>query len=75
MSYRRLENKVLDDLEQHNRLRRALAKLPSNYERMIVILYMLGFTQLEIAGVYGVTKQAIQQKVKRFRRLAEELNE
>jgi len=75
MSYRRLENKVLDDLEQHNQLRQALATLPSNYERMIVILYMLGFTQVEIAGVYGVTKQAIQQKVKRFKRLAEKLNE
>ena len=75
MNRRHLENTVLDDLEQRNQLRQALAKLPSDYERMVMILYMLGFTQVEIAGVYGVTKQAIQQKVKRFKRLVRELNE
>lgn len=73
--YRSLENKVLTEVEQQQCLRQALAKLPSNYERMIVILYLLGFSQVEIAGVCGVTKQEIQQKIRRFKRLAKKLNE
>ncbi len=64
-----LEDYVLDKVDHSNYLLRALAKLPSDYERVIVILYLLDYNQGEIAEVFHVTRQRIQQQIRRFKRL------
>lgn len=62
-----LETVVLETIDRRARLRRALAKLNNNYQRLAVVLYLMGYNQGEIADVYGCSRQNIQQIVRQFK--------
>lgn len=62
-----LENAVIETIDRRARLRRALAKLSNNYQRLAVVLYLMGYNQGEIADVYGCSRQNIQQIVRQFK--------
>lgn len=62
------EDYALTIVYRRQRLQSALATLRSDYHRLIVILYLMGYGQGEIAEVYGMSRQAVQQHVAEFRR-------
>lgn len=51
---------------RRQRLKRALAWCGSDYHKLIVILYLLGYKQFEIADVLGVSPQAISNRIVKF---------
>lgn len=63
-----VEEYTLNQIDRRQRLRRSLAKMPDNYHRLIVLLYLMGYRQNEIAAVFGVTRQRIQQTVTDYKR-------
>lgn len=63
-----LETVVLETVDRRARLKFALSKLGSNYQRLAVVLYLMGYRQYEIAEVYGCSYQNVQQMIKEFKR-------
>lgn len=47
----------------------AMSKMPSHYERLIVVLWLLGWTQRDIADVYQVSQARIYQHILSFKLL------
>ena len=62
-----LEEYTLNQIDRRKRLKFALSKMPNNCHRLIVVLYLMGYHQNEIAAVLGVTRQRIQQTISDFR--------
>ena len=60
------EEQALNTVYRRARLRFALAKMNDDYQRLIVILFLMGWKQVEIAEVCDVSKQMIQQHVAMF---------
>lgn len=57
-------------------IRANLARLPNNWERVIVLLCAIGFNQVEISSFeFGVTRQRIGNIIRRARRQMEVDNE
>ena len=49
-------------------LERAIRKMPNDYQRLAVILYLMGVSQVEIAHVYNVSRQAIGLYIAEFKK-------
>ena len=62
------EDYVIETIYRRQRLGGALAKMPDKYSRLIIVLYLLGLKQYEIAEVFHVTNQRIQQHLDEFRK-------
>jgi DNA-directed RNA polymerase specialized sigma24 family protein len=62
------ETKIFNDIYRKNRLNRALKKMPDDYQRLAVLLYLYGLPAPLIAEVFGVKPQRIHQHIKEFRR-------
>lgn len=60
------EDVALEMVYRRQRLKRALAWCGSDYHKLIVILYLLGYKQFEIADVLGVSPQAISNRILKF---------
>lgn len=58
---------VIETIYQQQCLYRALGKMRNDYQRLAVILYLMGYRQYEIAEVYGISKQRVQQIIAEFR--------
>ena len=61
------EEQALNTIYRRARLRFALAKMNDDYERMAIVLLLMGWNQREIAEVYDVSKQVIQYYMKKFK--------
>lgn len=62
------EEQALNTIYRRERLQNALAKMPSRYSQLVVVMYLLGYKQEEIAGMIGVSKQRVQQHIEEFRK-------
>lgn len=58
---------AIETIYRRERLKAALGKMNTDYQRLAVILYLMGYKQYEIAEVYGVSKQRISQVVTEFK--------
>lgn len=58
---------AIETIYRRERLKAALSKMNTDYQRLAVILYLMGYKQYEIAEVYGVSKQRISQVVTEFK--------
>lgn len=59
---------VIETVYRRERLQNSLARLKNDYQRLAVVLYLMGYRQHEIAEVYDCSQQNIQQIVREFRR-------
>lgn len=62
-----LEAYILNTIDRRQRLRLALAKMPSRYHKLIAVLYLMGYNQREIAEGMEMTKQRVQQIIADFK--------
>lgn len=59
---------AIETIYRRERLRQSLDKLKNDYQRLAIVLYLMGYRQHEIAEIYGCSKQNIQQIVAEFKR-------
>jgi len=65
----RLEERILTEMTFRETFLTALYQLPSHYERLIVVLWLLGWTQRDIADVYGVSQSMIYLHISKFKQV------
>ena len=59
-------------IDRRAAIRRNLANLPNDYERVLVLLHAIGFKQAELAGfAFGISRQRIGNIILRARRQME----
>lgn len=63
---RHTENFTLEIVYRRQRLKRALDWCGSDYHKIVVILYLLGYEQAEIAGFFDISQQAVSRMITRF---------
>lgn len=62
------EELVLNTMDRRERLRRSLAKLRTPRQRLMVVLYLMGYTQREIAAGFEVSQQRVGQIIRDYKR-------
>lgn len=63
-----MEDHTLNTIVYRARLRCALAKMTNDWQRLIVVLRLMGYREREIAEVYGVSKARVGQVYCEFRK-------
>lgn len=61
------EEQVINTIYRRERLRRSLAKLRTPQQRLMVVLYLMGYTQDEIAAGFEISQQRVNQIVRDFK--------
>lgn len=61
------EELALNTIDRRERLRRSLGKLNTRWQQLIVVLWLMGYTQREIAGVFGVSQQSINGVIQLYK--------
>jgi len=63
----RLEERIISDMTFRETFLTALYQMPSHYERLIVVLWLMGWTQRDIADVYSVSQARVYQHILLFK--------
>lgn len=61
------EELALNTIDRRERLRWSLNKLNTRWQQLIVVLWMMGYTQRKIAEVFEVSQQSINGVIQTYK--------
>lgn len=61
------EEVALNTIYRRDRLRRSLLRLKTPRQRLMVVLYLMGYNQREIAAGFEISQQRVNQVVREYK--------
>lgn len=61
------EELALNTIDRRERLRRSLDKLNTRWQQLIVVLWLMGYTQREMGEMFGVSQQRINEVIQVYK--------
>ena len=67
------ERSKIDEIEEHDRLSKAILSLPGRYREVLLLKYAQGYSMDEIAVILSMTKENVKKTIQRARKELEKV--